>query len=73
MFDVNGVQYGNPDQNPDEEMGFGDESAVTLAKLGLKTGSRFACEYDFGDGWRHETEVEAITPVPRGGRRPRCA
>lgn len=44
---------------PVSELPGKDTAAVTLGSLGLKRGSRFAYEYDYGDGWVHDIEVIA--------------
>ncbi len=33
---------------------------------------RFAYEYDFGDGWKHEIAVERHGPPEKGVKYPRC-
>lgn len=43
-----------------------DERKATVAELAPKRGKRFVYEYDFGDGWEHGVEVEAIA-APVGG------
>jgi hypothetical protein len=35
-------------------------------------GQRFSYEYDFGDSWRHEIQLEEIVPAEPDSRYPRC-
>ena len=45
----------------DEDYKVKNERTAKLGRLGLEPHSRFIYEYDFGDSWHHEIEVEAIT------------
>jgi Plasmid pRiA4b ORF-3-like protein len=57
-FEVEGVQYGQPD--PAGELGLRDELDVRLDAVAAKDGwLRYT--YDFGDWWEHDIEVEAIS------------
>jgi len=47
-------------------------SSVRLGDLSLREGDSFLYNYDFGDDWYHECEVEKITPIERGAEYPRC-
>ena len=57
---------------------FGDlldlpEATCSLAQLGLRAADgRFGYEYDFGDRWQHEVEVEKILPLAPGQYYPVC-
>jgi hypothetical protein len=51
-------------ERPESELERENAEAVTLASLGLKKGSRFTYEYDFGDGWDHEITVEEVLALP---------
>jgi hypothetical protein len=57
-FEVSGKTYGAP--GVAEDLDFLDASAVTLEDLALRKSRRFLYEYDFGDGWVHEVEVEEV-------------
>jgi hypothetical protein len=57
-FEVEGVQYGQPD--PTGELGLRDELDARLDAVAGKDSS-FVYTYDFGDWWEHEVEVEAIS------------
>ncbi|MEO3748783.1 plasmid pRiA4b ORF-3 family protein [Plantactinospora sp. B5E13] len=69
-FDINGVQYGEPD--PDEELAFRDELETRLDEVAAK-GGRFRYTYDFGDWWEHDVTVEDVFGADPEERYPRCA
>jgi hypothetical protein len=66
-FRVGKVSYGRAD--PDDELGFLDETKVRLGELKAR---RISYEYDFGDGWEHELVVEARTTAADGAHYPVC-
>jgi Plasmid pRiA4b ORF-3-like protein len=45
---------------PDSELGFEDESRVTLGELITGVDDRFRYTYDFGDDWEHQVLVEDL-------------
>jgi hypothetical protein len=47
-----------------------DERRVILAEVLRKPKDRLIYEYDFGDGWEHELELEEILTVPPEGKFP---
>ncbi|QYG92364.1 plasmid pRiA4b ORF-3 family protein [Iamia sp. SCSIO 61187] len=49
-----------------------DESTVTIAEVLPEPGATGAYAYDFGDGWEHRIEVEAIEPATDHAPLPRC-
>ena len=53
----------------DDEM---PASSVRLGDLSLEEGDSFLYNYDFGDDWYHECEIERVAPVERGATYPRC-
>lgn len=53
----------------DDEM---SASSVRLGDLSLEEGDSFLYNYDFGDDWYHECEIERVAPVERGATYPRC-
>jgi len=59
-FEIGSTRYGL-----DDGEGWGespeDESAVTLTDAAPE-GASFTYTYDFGDNWRHQVTVEAVTP-----------
>ncbi|MDB9524408.1 plasmid pRiA4b ORF-3 family protein [Oscillatoria sp. CS-180] len=58
-FDIGGDRYADPFPVPLEDTL--DSTAITLAELRLKQGTKFIYTYDFGDGWMHQLTAEAIT------------
>jgi hypothetical protein len=75
MFEIDGTIYGDPDLL-DDDFGepFKDSTRVRLSRLIPKGRRNFRCEYeyDFGDGWRHEIELEELSPAEAGGNYPIC-
>jgi len=70
LFDVDGVTYGTPD--PEWEADDLDESRYRLGDVLPSTGWSMRWDYDFGDGWEHTVEVEAVVPAEGGVAYPRC-
>lgn len=71
QFIVDGIFYcATDDEDYDIEMV--DYKKVKLEKIASRKGSRFLYEYDFGDSWEHEIEVEDILPVKEGKYYPVC-
>ncbi|MEJ3743652.1 plasmid pRiA4b ORF-3 family protein [Actinomycetes bacterium KLBMP 9797] len=68
-FDVDGVQYGEPD--PDGELALRDELDARLDTVATK-GGRFLYTYDFGDWWEHEVVVEDVLGAEPDERYPAC-
>jgi hypothetical protein len=68
-FEVEGVQYGEPD--PEGELDLRDELEVRLDAVAGKD-SRLGYTYDFGDWWEHDISVEAIYPGEPDIRYPLC-
>ncbi|MCL5962566.1 MAG: plasmid pRiA4b ORF-3 family protein [Chloroflexi bacterium] len=71
QFIIEGRYYGEPD--PD----FGWEKTVNEKRVRLPQvihheRSKFAYEYDFGDGWMHEILVEKILEPEPGKQYPLC-
>jgi Plasmid pRiA4b ORF-3-like protein len=63
QFEIDGVQYSQPDPAGDDlDLDFDDESQVLLSNLLPKSAkrTRWNYEYDFGDGWMHEILFEGI-------------
>ncbi len=47
-----------------------DERKVALAEVLRKPKDRIVYEYDFGDGWKHELELEEVAVLPPKGKFP---
>jgi hypothetical protein len=74
VFIVNGEQYGTDIDSgfeDDELPPAKDESKMTLAKI-AKIEKRLIYEYDFGDSWRHEIEIETRFPATEHTNYPAC-
>ena len=68
-FDVAGLQFGAPDEDADYVI---DERRVTVKQVLPGVGSALRWDYDFGDGWEHDVEVEAIDEPSAAVRYPVC-
>lgn len=70
-FIVGKTLYGTSDRHT----GFDrlSERNVTVGQVAPHVKARFVYEYDFGDSWVHEIEVEAIAPADERTRYPVCA
>jgi len=68
-FEVEGIQYGQPD--PEGELELRDEMETRLDAVAGKD-SHLAYTYDFGDWWEHDVAVEAIYPAEPDERYPVC-
>jgi Plasmid pRiA4b ORF-3-like protein len=56
VFSTDSGEYGVADP----ELGFLDESRITLLQLLSKPGDRIRYTYDFGDDWEHEIVLEQV-------------
>lgn len=70
-FRVGDLRVGINDDENDDEVPLTDEASVSLGDL-VGVGGRFVYEYDFGDSWLHDMEVEASEEVPRALERAIC-
>lgn len=68
-FEIDGVQYGEPD--PDGELAVRDELEFRLDAVAGK-GDRFTYTYDFGDWWEHHITVEDVFPADPDAAYPVC-
>jgi|GEM_PF-607569 len=57
QFHVGEARYGNRSPHFGDDLGYEDEAKITLAGVARKA-KTFLYEYDFGDGWMHEIEIE---------------
>lgn len=71
-FEANGVTYESPDPDDGLFRGSKDESDHTLSDVLAEVGTKMRWDYDFGDGWQHAVEVEAIEPADASITYPRC-
>jgi len=55
-----------------EEEDFVLTTEIPLNRFFLKPGDRVFYDYDFGDNWEHEIELEKILPKEKGKKYPRC-
>ena len=62
VFEIAGRHYGPPDDELEEEEQDLDEASVRMDSL-LAEGDRFSDEYDFGDSWIHDLDVEHVSVV----------
>ncbi len=69
-FEIDGIEYGVPDSEFPNDMR--DENGRRIGDFGLRKGSKFFYDYDFGDGWRHRVRVEAILDAQADVRYPLC-
>ncbi len=74
-YHLHDFQIGSTTYGIDDGEGWGDppqdESTVTLAAVAPEDTS-FMYNYDFGDNWRHQVAVEAVTPPDPGVAYPIC-
>ncbi|MEN6356660.1 MAG: plasmid pRiA4b ORF-3 family protein [Armatimonadota bacterium] len=66
-FDVDGVEYTDPDSIEDDiyELGHQDGSKIKLSQALAKKGDKCLYRYDFGDNWEHTLLLEQISdPIP---------
>ena len=66
-FEVGGNQYSTPGMDLDML----NEDLVRLKQVGGEK-AKFSYEYDFGDGWEHQIEVEKVLPPEEGQHYPIC-
>ena len=61
VFRVGTRVFSLPSDESEFEPATADSDSVTLESLSLfKKGKRFFYDYDFGDGWQHQLEVESV-------------
>jgi Plasmid pRiA4b ORF-3-like protein len=61
--------FGAPDDDADHVI---DERRVTVKQVLPRVGSALQWDYDFGDGWEHDVEVEAIEEPSATVKYPVC-
>ncbi len=62
VFEIYGKRYGPPDFEAEIEERDLDEDGVRIHLL-LDEGDHFTYEYDFGDTWIHDVDVESVNGV----------
>jgi hypothetical protein len=62
VFVIDGKSYGPPDSEAEIDERDLDENGVRIHEL-LDEGDHFTYEYDFGDSWIHDIDVETINGV----------
>lgn len=70
QFIIKNVFYGQSDPNYAPEMQ--NENLTQLSQVINKEKTKFAYEYDFGDGWLHDILLEKILPIEKGKHYPIC-
>jgi hypothetical protein len=69
QFRIGQVLYGVKSPGAPELL---DEKRPSVSQLLPIKGQRFVYEYDFGDGWEHDVEVESITETKPATQLPGC-
>ena len=70
---IGGKKYGMPAGEPDEySKGLIDEKKKKLRDFAEEDLRKFEFAYDFGDGWRHEVELEKVSNYSYKGIKPKC-
>jgi hypothetical protein len=72
MFTMAGKRYGIPDIEEFDILGLFNEAEYRLDEIITKPGDMLEYDYDFGDGWQHVLEVEAIRARQVNEILPRC-
>ena len=72
MFKIEGLIYGDPEDDEFGELGTLDETNYKLKQVIYGEGQRFTYEYDFGDSWMHTLLVEKILIPETGIHYPTC-
>ncbi|HEY5893845.1 MAG TPA: plasmid pRiA4b ORF-3 family protein [Chthoniobacterales bacterium] len=73
QFVVGRIFYGMPDPG---DFGYGkeilNERRYAVADLAPAAKAKFVYEYDFGDGWEHDVNVEKVLPHDASFKHPVC-
>lgn len=70
QFLVGRKRYGIPDPDFDDDVI--EESRIRVEQVLKKEKQSLIYEYDFGDGWEHKVELEAILPFEASDQLPIC-
>lgn len=68
-FVVEGEEFGNFKRGSEAEY---DSRLVRLSEVVDGGHTRFRYDYDFGDNWEHQIDIEKTVPAEEGVRYPRC-
>lgn len=72
LFEVKGVQYGEPDPEFDDEPPIHRDARTKVRTVLARLGATMVYEYDFGDCWKHDILLEGMFLAEPGVRYPRC-
>ena len=72
QFIIDELDYGEPDLEIDYGNPTKSDRTVRLSEVVSRPKTKFAYEYDFGDGWWHEILIEKILPPQEKVRYPVC-
>lgn len=72
QFEIDEARYAEPFEDDFVEDDQEPASKTRLGDLDLREGDSFVYNYDFGDDWYHEIEIEQVAPVEKNGEFPRC-
>ena len=72
QFIIDELDYGEPDPEIDYGNPTKSDRTVRLSEVVSGPKTKFAYEYDFGDGWWHEVIIEKILPPQEKVRYPIC-
>ena len=70
-FRVGDLRIGINDDEDDDDVPVTDEASVSLGDV-VGVGGHVTYEYDLGDSWVHDVEVEASEEAPRSLEHPVC-
>jgi hypothetical protein len=71
VFTFGDLRFGNPVKKDD--LIVEDDRDVTLGDLGIESRQHFGYSYFFDEGWTVEITVEALHPLKKGLKYPRCS
>jgi hypothetical protein len=70
VFAFGDLRFGNPVKRDD--LVVEDDRDLTLLDLGWENHGHFTYAYQFETGWKLDVAIEAVTPLKKGLRYPRC-
>ena len=73
QFETEGMCIGLPEYLDEfDEVEMVEAATVALEDVILGTNTKFCYEYDFGDSWRHQIELEKVLPLDSSNQYPFC-